>query len=172
MDFSVGFAFDSNEKWWGRFFADFRSFRCWTGLAYCIGPFRLARFVASFQQHGSVYWRVGSREKLQTLNPNLSLKNQLKDCFAIDQSPIWMDSSTSEQCRQLENAVGGPTVMFIWSKLNTDMNIVTFQELCKLTGSRAYHRFTGNQIAKIYQTNKSAYDNTEVGIRSSDSIVL
>ncbi|XP_064446125.1 xylulose kinase isoform X5 [Mirounga angustirostris] len=54
-----------------------------------------------------------------------------------------MDSSTTAQCRGLEAAVGGA------------------QALSCLTGSRAYERFTGNQIAKIYQQNPEAYSQTE-----------
>ena len=54
-----------------------------------------------------------------------------------------MDSSTGKQCRNLEDAVGGP------------------QSLSDITGSRAYERFTGNQIAKIYQTKRDAYNSCE-----------
>lgn len=54
-----------------------------------------------------------------------------------------MDSSTGTQCRALEAAVGGP------------------QNLSNITGSRAYERFTGNQIAKIYQTNYDVYNTCE-----------
>ena len=54
-----------------------------------------------------------------------------------------MDSSTGTQCRNLEDAVGGP------------------QNLSNITGSRAYERFTGNQIAKIYQTKPDAYNSCE-----------
>ena len=41
-------------------------------------------------------------------------------CFSISDCPVWMDSSTAAQCRQLEAAVGGA------------------QSLSRLTGSRAY----------------------------------
>lgn len=41
-------------------------------------------------------------------------------CFSIRDSPVWMDSSTTVQCRRLEAAVGGA------------------QALSCLTGSRAY----------------------------------
>uniref|UniRef100_A0A8C3U1K0 Xylulose kinase n=1 Tax=Catharus ustulatus TaxID=91951 RepID=A0A8C3U1K0_CATUS len=58
-------------------------------------------------------------------------------------SPIWMDSSTTSQCRELEKAVGGA------------------QHLASVTGSRAYERFTGNQIAKIYSQNPEVYQQTE-----------
>ena len=63
-----------------------------------------------------------------------------QDSFAVTDSPIWMDSSTGTQCHALEDAVGGP------------------QCLSNITGSRAYERFTGNQIAKIYQTKRDAYN--------------
>ena len=36
------------------------------------------------------------------------------------------------------------------------------QKLADATGSSAYERFTGNQIAKVYATNPSAYEQTEV----------
>ena len=34
--------------------------------------------------------------------------------------------------------------------------------LSELTGSRAYERFTGNQIKKVYDTKRKCYDETEV----------
>jgi hypothetical protein len=36
------------------------------------------------------------------------------------------------------------------------------QKLAEITGSRAYERFTGPQIKKVYQTKKAVYNNTEV----------
>ncbi|XP_038287838.1 xylulose kinase isoform X1 [Canis lupus baileyi] len=95
------------------------------------------------QQHGSVYWKTGASQVLTNLSPDLLLHKQLQACFSIKDSPVWMDSSTTAQCRQLEAAVGGA------------------QALSSLTGSRAYERFTGNQIAKIYQQNPEAYSHTE-----------
>jgi len=65
------------------------------------------------------------------LNPSDSLKHQLKNAFSISQSPIWQDFSTEKQCRELENVLGGP------------------ENLLKITGSRAYERFTGAQILKV-----------------------
>ncbi|GAB5576957.1 xylulose kinase isoform X1 [Prionailurus iriomotensis] len=99
------------------------------------------------QQHGSVYWKAGASQVLRSLSPDLPLHKQLQACFSISDSPVWMDSSTTDQCRQLEAAVGGA------------------HALSCLTGSRAYEkgaeRFTGNQIAKIYQQNPEAYSHTE-----------
>lgn len=95
------------------------------------------------QQHGSVYWKEGSRVILNSLLPERPLHTSLQSCFSICDSPIWMDSSTSAECHQLEKSVGGP------------------QELAYITGSRAYERFTGNQIAKIYKQKPEAYYKTE-----------
>lgn len=44
----------------------------------------------------------------------------VQDCFLLSDSPVWMDSSTSHQCQQLEAAVGGA------------------RTLAEITGSRAY----------------------------------
>lgn len=38
----------------------------------------------SGQQHGSVYWKKGSRSLLTNLCSNDSLVNQLKDAFSIN----------------------------------------------------------------------------------------
>ncbi|XP_057561693.1 xylulose kinase isoform X4 [Hippopotamus amphibius kiboko] len=95
------------------------------------------------QQHGSVYWKAGASQVLTSLSPDRPLHEQLQACFSISDCPVWMDSSTTAQCRRLEAAVGGA------------------QALSCLTGSRAYERFTGNQIAKIYQQNPEAYSHTE-----------
>lgn len=97
----------------------------------------------SGQQHGSVYWKNGARGKLKNLSSNKFLHVELQDAFALRDSPIWMDSSTTEYCKNLEEALGGA------------------QELANITGSRAYERFTASQIAKIYDTRPDVYDMTE-----------
>lgn len=108
-------------------------------------PFqRVAAISGSGQQHGSAYWRTGARAALQGLSAaGGPLKAQLGGAFRLADSPIWMDSSTGEQCRALEAALGGP------------------EAVAKLSGSRAYERFTGNQIAKIAAQDPAAYRETE-----------
>lgn len=67
-----------------------------------------------------------------TLNPEKSLAEQLiPRAFSIPNSPIWQDSSTTLECRELEAAVGGA------------------QALADITGSRGYERFTGAQIKRV-----------------------
>ncbi|XP_068939842.1 xylulose kinase [Petaurus breviceps papuanus] len=95
------------------------------------------------QQHGSVYWKRGACQTLRNLSPDLPLHQQLKSSFSLSDCPIWMDSSTTVECRNLEKAVKGA------------------QNLSNITGSRAYERFTGNQIAKIFKKNPFAYSQTE-----------
>ena len=55
------------------------------------------------------------------------LHDELAHAFSVLDSPVWMDSSTTAECRKLEEAVGGA------------------QRLADITGSSAYERFTGNQ---------------------------
>lgn len=92
---------------------------------------------------GSVYWKTGSSLVLSSLDPKERLVDQLGDAFATKESPIWMDSSTTEQCRAIENAVEGAL------------------KLSQLTGSRAHERYTGPQIRKIFETRPEVYNDTE-----------
>ncbi|XP_071737646.1 xylulose kinase 2-like [Rutidosis leptorrhynchoides] len=97
----------------------------------------------SGQQHGSVYWKKGSSVILSSLDPKKTLVDQFGQAFSTKESPIWMDSSTTQQCKAIEKAVGGAL------------------ELSKLTGSRAYERFTGPQIRRIFETQPEVYNDTE-----------
>ncbi|THH32532.1 hypothetical protein EUX98_g1660 [Antrodiella citrinella] len=95
------------------------------------------------QQHGSVFWSSDAENLLSTMNPEQGLADQLAPAaFTLPNAPIWQDSSTTRECRELEEAVGGP------------------QALADLTGSRAYERFTGTQIRKIKRVNPEAYNAT------------
>jgi xylulokinase len=119
-------------------------------------PFeRVAALSTSGQQHGSVYWRTGSEDILKLLDPSQTLVHQLKDAFSIPRSPIWKDSSTTNQCHQLESKCGGPLMV------------------ARKTGSRAYERFTGNQIAKLASIDSANINDTErISLVSSFGVTL
>lgn len=97
----------------------------------------------SGQQHGSVYWKKGASKILANLSPDKFLHQQLDSAFATRESPIWMDSSTTEECNILEDAVGGS------------------KKMAEITGSRAFERFTGSQILKMRRKKPDTYENTE-----------
>uniref|UniRef100_A0A8C2Z2J6 Xylulose kinase n=1 Tax=Cyclopterus lumpus TaxID=8103 RepID=A0A8C2Z2J6_CYCLU len=101
---------------------------------------RVRALSGSGQQHGSVFWRRGASETLQHLDPNQDLHQLLQVCAS---GPVWMDSSSSRQCDELQAAAGGAV------------------RLAEITGSRAYERFTGNQISKLRQTRPQDFQNTE-----------
>jgi xylulokinase len=92
----------------------------------------------SAQQHASVFWSKGFslRACLDTAATSgassmLEAMNKASQpAFCLPDGPSWMDSSTTRYCRELEVAVGGA------------------DRVAEISGSRAYERFTGNQIAK------------------------
>lgn len=91
----------------------------------------------SAQQHTSVYWSkdFSVNDWLHTATKSsasllTTLQKQGSAAFYILDGPSWMDSSTTRYCKELEAAVGGP------------------DRVAKISGSRAYERFTGNQIVK------------------------
>jgi xylulokinase len=96
----------------------------------------------SGQQHGSVYWNATLPEVLANLDPRKSLKAQLASCFSRPTAPVWMDSSTSRECGEIQAVLGGGPAM------------------AEATGSAAFERFTGPQIRKFFKTEPNAYEAT------------
>ncbi|XP_040583222.1 xylulose kinase [Lepeophtheirus salmonis] len=97
----------------------------------------------SAQQHGSVFWRKGARNLLKNASPSSFLHQELAQAFSILDSPVWMDSSTGKECRFLEERIGGP------------------DKLSAITGSRAFERFTLNQLIKLFNEKNEAFHHTE-----------
>lgn len=92
----------------------------------------------SAQMHGSVYLTPEFETALFALpkmhTSALSEAECFPDaCFALPDAPIWMDSSTSEECAKIESELGGPA------------------RVAAITGSRAYERFTGAQVLRRRQ---------------------
>ncbi len=96
----------------------------------------------SAQQHGTVYLDHEFPKALFQLNPSKNLLVQLRHIFSRDTSPIWMDSSTNKECREITKSLGG------------DLNVA------RLTGSAATERFAAPQIRKFWKENPAAYEKT------------
>ena len=97
----------------------------------------------SGQQHGSVYVDASFADRLRNLSIDAGLSAQLSASLARATSPIWMDTSTTLQCREMAAAVGGDA------------------QVCRLTGSIAIERFTGSQIRKFSQVDPAGYEKTD-----------
>jgi xylulokinase len=111
-------------------------------------PFERIRAVSvSAQQHGSVYWRRPPRLPLTAEASQQSLVVLLKEpdnAFALPQSPIWADASTTEECRAIEAAFPGGAM-----------------QLALATGSRAYERYTAAQVVKLAKDRPALYDEVQ-----------
>jgi xylulokinase len=102
----------------------------------------LAAISGSAQQHGSVYLNDRWISRLTGAQAAMPLASQLADVFSRQVAPVWMDSSTTAECAEIEAAVGGAA------------------ELARNTGSRAFERFTGPQIRAFARKNPQGYTNT------------
>lgn len=96
----------------------------------------------SGQQHGSVYLNRFAPAAFAALDPARSLVDSLDHVLSRPTAPIWMDSSTSLECKEITRAIGGQT------------------ELVEATGSAAFERFTGPQIRKFARQEPHAYQDT------------
>ena len=119
----------------------------------------------SGQQHGSVYLAHGARDVLRKLDPAHRLASQLSGVFSLADSPIWADSSTTDQCRRLEAAMGGPHALAELTGSRYVCLVMLSRSppvLCPDVRRRsAYERFTSNQIAKVAETQPQAWEKTE-----------
>ncbi len=104
---------------------------------------RLAGISGSAQQHGSVYLNAKAASGLGTLDPGRPLADQLAPLLSRAVSPIWMDSSTGDECAEIASSVGGAGL------------------LSAHTGSRAFERFTGPQIRKFFKQQAAEYAATD-----------
>ncbi|THD28682.1 Xylulose kinase [Fasciola hepatica] len=91
------------------------------------------------QQHGSVYWR---KPLVLSTKSEDDLKTQLKESFSRPNSPVWMDASSSKQCIELEERLGGPLI------------------LAQKIGTKVFSRFTCPIILRIKELEPEVYDET------------
>ena len=103
---------------------------------------KIAAISGAGQQHGSVYLNSKWLNTVGSLSPSSSLSHQIGACFSRETSPIWMDTSTSEECREIAVAVGGNATV------------------CAKSGSIMIERFTGSQIRRFYKNDPAAYAQT------------
>ncbi|MCJ1463146.1 hypothetical protein MMC07_001751 [Pseudocyphellaria aurata] len=94
------------------------------------------------QQHGSVYWSQKGEQLLADLDPDRSLVSQLSAAFAHPWSPNWQDASTQAECDSFDACLGSA------------------DELARMTGSKAHHRFTGPQVMRFCKKHPEAYRST------------
>src|SRR5512134_2363334 len=72
---------------------------------------RLAAVSGSAQQHGSVYMNGSAERALAELDAARPLAPQIQPMLSRAVAPVWLDSSTSAQCAEITNAVGGSDVL-------------------------------------------------------------
>jgi xylulokinase len=99
---------------------------------------QLAAVSGSAQQHGSVYLNSEWLQVVRALDASQPLVEQIRGVFARQESPIWMDSSTAEECAEITAGVGSV-------------------QLARRTGSRAFERFTGPQIRRFSKQSPEHY---------------
>lgn len=102
----------------------------------------VAALSVSGQQHGSVYLDGVVHETFANLNPLKTLAEQFSPALTRRTSPIWMDVSTSAECREIAEALGGAG------------------EVCARSGSVPTERFTGPQIRKFFKNQPESYEKT------------
>jgi xylulokinase len=101
----------------------------------------IAGISGSGQQHGTVYLR---RPFPGTLARGEALADLVGRSLTRPSSPIWMDSSTGAECREIDAALGGAA------------------EVRRRSGSSAVERFAGPQIRRFAKTEPERYTRTEL----------
>jgi len=103
---------------------------------------KVAAISGAGQQHGSIYLNSKWFGTVGGLSLDHSLSHQLDVCFSRKTSPIWMDTATGAECREIAAAIGGD------------------EAVCAKSGSIAIERFTGPQIRRFYKNDPQGYTQT------------
>lgn len=101
------------------------------------------------QQHGSVFLNKKLNDA-PAWDASQQLKQQVQPLLSHPTSPMWMDSSTGEECREIAEALGSR------------------KKVSELSGSEPIERFTGPQIRRLSKLHPRAYGATaEIHLVSS-----
>jgi len=103
---------------------------------------RIRAISGAGQQHGSVYLGQDWSGTVASLDTETSLAEQIAGCLTRPTSPIWMDGSTGDECREIAEAIGGA------------------EKVCAISGSVPIERFTGPQIRRFAKQSPGAYART------------
>ncbi|HEX5791052.1 MAG TPA: FGGY family carbohydrate kinase, partial [Luteolibacter sp.] len=103
---------------------------------------KIQLIAGSGQQHGSVYLDASFDQRLAALDSAKSLAEQIAPALTRKSAPIWMDTSTGAECREITAALGSS------------------EEICRRSGSIAIERFTGPQIRRFSKLDSAAYAKT------------
>jgi xylulokinase len=106
--------------------------------------YNIKAITGSGQQHGTVYLNSKFERNLTKLDINKSLISQIRDSLSRSTSPVWMDSSTSKQCEEIRDNLGG------------------LKSTIQLLGSNTFERFSGPQIRKFFQEEPEKYSHTSI----------
>jgi xylulokinase len=110
---------------------------------------KIAGISGAGQQHGSVYLKRRLAD-VGAFRSDQPLAAQLQPLLSYPTSPMWMDSSTGQECVEIAASAGGR------------------DRVLRVSGSGPIERFTGPQIRKIYKTDPEAYQRTaEIHLVSS-----
>ena len=108
-------------------------------LAGAVDVKQIRMIAGSGQQHGSVYLGRDFERVLARLDPSLGLAAQIAPVLTRPTAPIWMDTPTGDDCREIAAALGGA------------------DEVCRRSGSVPTERFTGPQIRRFARLEPEAY---------------
>ena len=123
---------------------------------------RAAAVSISAQQHAAVYWAetIGTTFAACAAEGATAAQCSIADVFtpalALQEVPIWMDSSTSAECTSLARSLGGG------SSSGSDPTKESLQlrgnaYLAAVTGSSAYERFTLPQCVSLAQRQPASF---------------